>query len=200
MVKVLLILVLLGLVPVIAAPGDDPRAVVEGFQAALLAVMQEADELGYEGRYQRLAPVVQASHDLAGIARVTLGRHWNRLSSEQQAAFVDTFSRLSIATYAHRFADYGGEAFKILSAEQPEAGKAIVHTRLLDADGEEVNLDYLLRPVQDAGWQIINVTYDGISDLALKRSEYTSVIRNQGVEALIAKLQEKIAQYENAAS
>lgn len=202
MTRVLLILLAMGWVPSWswAAPGNDPSAVVEEFQTALLMVMKEADELGYGGRYQRLAPVVRKSHDLAGIARVTLGRYWERLDAEQQAVFLDSFAELSIATYAHRFTGYSGEVFEIISAEQPEAGKAIVHTRLIEPGGNTVKLDYLLRPVPGDGWQIINVTYDGISDLALKRAEYTSVIRNQGVAALLEKLQEKITHYEKASS
>jgi phospholipid transport system substrate-binding protein len=39
------------------------------------------------------------------------------------------------------------------------------------------------------------VIAEGVSDLALKRSEYGAVIGKEGIDALIAKLEAKIASY-----
>jgi len=41
----------------------------------------------------------------------------------------------------------------------------------------------------------MNIIADGVSDLALKRSEYTSVLSREGFDALIAKMNEKIESY-----
>lgn len=48
---------------------------------------------------------------------------------------------------------------------------------------------------KDDSWQIINIIADGVSDLALKRSDYTSVLSREGFDALIAKINEKIESY-----
>jgi phospholipid transport system substrate-binding protein len=48
---------------------------------------------------------------------------------------------------------------------------------------------------KDEGWQIINIIADGVSDLALKRSEYTSILSRDGFDVLIAKITEKIDNY-----
>jgi phospholipid transport system substrate-binding protein len=47
----------------------------------------------------------------------------------------------------------------------------------------------------DGRWRIINIIADGVSDLALERAEYSSVIRRYGFNALLAKLKERIAGY-----
>ncbi|MEO1867647.1 MAG: ABC transporter substrate-binding protein, partial [Methylococcales bacterium] len=41
-------------------------------------------------------------------------------------------------------------------------------------------------------WRIINIIANGVSDLALKRSEYTSVLSGKGFDALIAMMEQKI--------
>jgi phospholipid transport system substrate-binding protein len=46
-------------------------------------------------------------------------------------------------------------------------------------------------------WQIINIIVDGISDLALKKAQYTSVIDREGFDSLLNKLTQKIADYAN---
>ena len=50
--------------PAPAAAADTAVEVVENLHAELLVVMKQADELGYEGRYQRLAPVVTFNYNL----------------------------------------------------------------------------------------------------------------------------------------
>jgi phospholipid transport system substrate-binding protein len=55
-------------------------------------------------------------------------------------------------------------------------------------------LDYLLHRA-DGEWRVINVVAEGVSDLALKRADYSNFLKNKSLEALIAKLNEKIVQY-----
>jgi phospholipid transport system substrate-binding protein len=46
-----------------------------------------------------------------------------------------------------------------------------------------------------AGWQIVDVFLSGtVSELATRRSEFSSVIRRGGAEALVDALQKKVAQ------
>jgi len=44
-------------------------------------------------------------------------------------------------------------------------------------------------------WAIINIIVDGISDLALKKAQYTSVIDREGFDSLMNKLTQKITDY-----
>ncbi|MBL8528930.1 MAG: ABC transporter substrate-binding protein, partial [Burkholderiales bacterium] len=43
--------------------------------------------------------------------------------------------------------------------------------------------------------RIVNIVADGISDLALKRAQYTSIMEREGFDSLLAKLSQKIADY-----
>jgi hopene-associated glycosyltransferase HpnB/hopanoid biosynthesis associated membrane protein HpnM len=183
--------------PLHAAAGAT--AVVEHFQSTLITVMTDAQKLGYEGRYKRLAPAVEESHDLPGIAQFAAGRQWEKLTDEQKKSLVETFSKHSITTYAYRFDGYSGETFKVLSEEQTVNGDSVVHTLLSTSNGEKIHFDYVLRR-KNGVWRIINIIVDGVSDLAIKRSEFGNIIRNEGGDALIAKLKAQIAQYSNLAT
>ena len=55
-------------------------------------------------------------------------------------------------------------------------------------------LDYLLRNEQEK-WRIIDVYLNGtVSQLAARRSEFSSVLRQDGVSGLVALLKQKTAQ------
>ena len=176
-----------------AAAQDGPTAVVQLLNDTLLGVMQEADTLGFAGRYQRLEPVLGEVFAFPTMARVAAGSHWRGLSGEQRQQLADAFARFSIATYANRFDGFSGERFEIGSEEASARGSTIVESRIITGDGERVELNYLLR--QNAGgWRIFDVYLNGaISELATRRSEYTSILDDQGFDSLISQLEGRIA-------
>ena len=87
------------------------RQIVEKFQDDLIGVMKNGKALGYSGRYDKLKESVSNSHDLSKIARIVVGKEWEKLTEPQQQQLSDVFSKLSIASYAHNFKDYSGESF-----------------------------------------------------------------------------------------
>ena len=120
--------------PAVASGPDSAARVVERLHAELLDVMKQAKALGYKGRYQRLAPVVTSSYDLPFISKVVVGRYWNEFSPEQRERFVNTFTKLSIATYANQFNGYSGEHFKTISAEESTRGRLVIKTVLVKSE------------------------------------------------------------------
>ncbi|MEY4769047.1 MAG: hypothetical protein RL637_1686 [Pseudomonadota bacterium] len=194
--KMILIWILywLSFTPLAFAQEETAKQVVENFQNELIAVMKQGKELGFKGRYEKLNPVISKSHDLIKIARVVVGKESVKLSEEQQQKLVDTFSHLSIAAYAYNFKEYAGESFKFDSEKETKQGGTVIYTSLLVPNDKEVKFEYMLKKKGD-NWKIINIIANGVSDLALKRSEYTSILERDGFEALIAKMNEKIDNY-----
>ena len=69
----------------------------------------------------------------------------------------------------------------------------MVKTKVTAPGDEDVELSYRLRETP-AGPRIIDVYLKGtVSELALRRSEYTSVLEREGFPALIATVDRKIA-------
>ena len=177
----------------IAAAGETPRSVAEQLDAALLEAMRNAETLGYEGRYELLAPVLEDSFDFPFMARVSIGRYWRKMDEVQQAQLVESFARLSIATFAARFDGYGGEVFQVLGQEEGLHGTILVVNHLIKSDGEPIAINYLMRRTEGR-WRIVDVFLKAkYSELAIKRSEYTSVYKRDGFARLIEIMEAKIA-------
>ncbi len=172
------------------------KEVVLAFQDELLNIMKQGKELGFKGRYQKFEPAIVKSHDLEKVARIVVGKEWKGFSDEQKKKLTEVFARLSIASYAHNFKDYSGESFEFLSEEKTARGGFIIRSVFILPEDKDVKFDYMLKKKAD-NWMIINVIAAGVSDLALKRSEYTSILKREGFEALIAKITEKIDNYTN---
>lgn len=172
------------------------RAPIERLYATLLEVMQQADELGFDGRYAKLEPVVNETYDLEFMASRVVGRQYQRLAPEEQALWLKTFGQLTISTYADRFDGFDGERLEIGAVEESAGGTRIVRTVLYPSDDEPVQLDYRMRNTA-AGWRIVDVYLSGtVSELALRRSDYSGVLRSDGFEALQTAVAAKIAEAE----
>ena len=168
--------------------------VVKDFQAELLNVMQQGDKLTFEQRFEQLKPVVLKSHNLAKITRIVVSKEWKKLTIEQKKALIRKFSTLSVASYAHYFNSFSGESFTVESVKQLSPGQIYVHTFLVLPDDKDVSMDYLLKKKGD-NWRIINIITNGVSDLALKRSEYVAVLKKSGFDVLLAEISVKIEKF-----
>ncbi len=189
--KLALILLLSGFqVFQISHADATPESVVGKLHQTLIQIMKESKALDYDGRYKVLEPVVRDSFDFETIARIVMGRYWRKLDDQQKAEFIDVFSRLSIASYATQFDSFSGENFEYLEDEEMKKGRILVKTKFVTND-RVVPFNYVLHPLQDR-WRIINVIADGVSDLSLKRSDYAAIMKSDGFDGLISKLQEKI--------
>ena len=180
--------------PAASAGNRGATDVVEKLHTALLAVMKDGDKIGYQGRTDRLAPVIRSNFDMPFISRTVLGKYWGTFNNAQRSRFIEAFTRLSIATYAANFDSYSGERFKLVSEKEVSGGRILIQSQIIKSDGGQVQLDYLLHRA-DAQWRIINIIAEGVSDLALKRADYSAFLKSKGFEALLEKLNEKINEY-----
>jgi len=172
-----------------------PEASVESLHDALIEAMKIPGEDGYERRVELLDPVVRSLFDFRMISRLVLGSHWRDAGGEQREAFLDVFSRYSVANYASEFASFSDQVFRTIETVDQRRGVVVVRSTLESGGGETHRFDYQLR-ARDGRWLIIGVAVDGVSDIATKRTQYNAVIKRDGFDALLGTLEEKIRDFE----
>lgn len=171
-----------------------PSVIITRFNETLLKAMKGGDQLGYKGRYEILAPVIKDSFALAYTARISMGRYWATLSGEERERFLKTYIDWTISTYAGRFDSYSDESFKVTSVSEPVRGTVTVVSKLIEPGKNEVEFHYQLRKVDDE-WRIVDIRIEGVSQLALTRSQFASVLKKKGFNGLIAMLNDKIKKF-----
>jgi len=176
-----------------AADSGAPSKVVDALHENLINVMKESQTLGYEGRFKYLEPVIGKLFDIPFMAEKSVGRYWKTVDEENRSRLLTKFGQFTVANYAGRFTGYSGQSFETLKQEASKHGTVMVYSRLDKGNGESIQLNYRLRPDKDGGWRIIDVLLNGtVSELALRRSEYSSLIQREGFAALMAALNERI--------
>jgi phospholipid transport system substrate-binding protein len=172
-----------------AASGSASDA-IRKFYDVLLQTMKTGPALGAAGRYRALQPAVAETFDLPYMTTLAVGPKWADLSPSERAQVISAFQNYTVANYANQFDAYNGQQFRV-SGEQRRDTDTIVDTDIVKGDGTSVAVKYRMHSA-DGNWRIIDVYLDGsISQLAIRRSEFSSVLNQQGVDGLIATLNQK---------
>lgn len=181
-----------------AAVGVSAKEVVAGFYRTLESVMKDGQNLGFQGRFEKLQGAFDKAFNAEDMIRVSYGTSWVKTTPEQKQNLTKAFRTFSIANYASQFKEHNGEVFDVTGEKKgPREGDMIVETTL-QTGAEKVGMNYLMRR-GDKGWQIVDVFVNGaISEMATRRSEFSSVVRTGGAEALIDLLQKKHQQLSEA--
>lgn len=175
------------------AADGAPTAVVRQFNDALLSILKDGESLGYAGRYKRLRPVMQETFDLDLMAEKVLGKQWDTLSEADRGRWRDVFGEFTVANYAANFDTFSGQQFEI-QGEEPGGNDTVLVKSLVKSPGhEDVELTYRLHQV-GGHWRIMDVFLKGtVSELALRRSDYSSVLERDGFAGLVDVLRSRIA-------
>ena len=152
--------------------------------------MKNGRTLGQSGRFTQLEPVILRSFDISSMARLAVGPYWSGLTEAQRRQVTESFGRYISAIYADRFDSYAGQKLEVTS-EQPAPSGVMVKSQIIKASGEPVMVDYMMRRSGD-GWLVCDIYLDGaISEVATRRSEFAAILKNDGIDGLIAALNRK---------
>jgi phospholipid transport system substrate-binding protein len=163
---------------------------VQGLYDALLNTMKNGRALGQSGRFTQLAPIIRRSFDIALMARLSVGPSWSGLTDGQRQQMAESYGRYISAIYAERFDGYAGQKFEVLGEQSAPAG-VMVKSQIIKANGEPVEVDYLMRRNGDS-WLISDIYVDGaISEVATRRSEFSAILKREGIDGLITALNRK---------
>ncbi len=188
--------ILLGLQPAALRAADtaaDPAVrQIESFYAALLDTMKRGDQLGLQGRQRQLIPVVEEVFDLPAMTQLSVGPSWSSLSEGERKAIIEAFTRMTVANYAKNFAKFSGERFVVDPMVKMRNADKIVESKLVGSDGSSVPFNYRMHMVGDK-WKIVDIYLNGyVSQLALRRADFSSMIASSGAAGLVKKINEMV--------
>lgn len=169
-----------------SAQTDPARATVQSLDDGLLVIMKAKSS--EKSRAQSIAPVIERTFDLPLMTRLAVGPSWTTIAPSDQQALVAAFRRMTIAQYAANFDSWSGESFIIAPQVDSRAGDRLVRTTLNARGKDPIAISYRLRAT-GGDWKIIDVFYrNSISQIATRRSDFSSVLAKEGAKGLVAHL------------
>jgi phospholipid transport system substrate-binding protein len=170
-----------------AATSDPAVNPVQTLTDSLLKSMRAGTTMSMTERYKQLQPVIEQVFAMPLVTRLAVGPEWTNFPADQQKALIAAYTRFTVANYAHNFHDFDGQKFEIDDNVLTRGDDKVVRTRVIPAHDVPVSLLYRMHEV-DGSWRVIDVISDGVSQLALRRSDFAVAIAAGGAPALIAHL------------
>ena len=138
--------------------------------------------------------------DFSSMTALAAGQNWNKANAEQKKRLTEEFKTLLVRTYASALSAYSRQKFDF----RPLRAKATdtdvtVNVRVLQSGAQPVAIDYSMEKTA-AGWKVYDVMVGGVSLVANYRTEFTTIVRESGVDGLIKDLHQKNQSLETAAA
>jgi phospholipid transport system substrate-binding protein len=182
------------LVGVASASDMAPDALVKATATDVLDIIKKDKDI-QNGDMRKISALAEEKilphFDFERMSRMVLGKHWNRATKEQQQQFITEFRSLLIRTYASALTKYRNQTieYKPFRA-QPSDTEVTVKTQIVQPGGQPLPIDYSLVKKED-GWKVYDVAIEGVSLVTNYRGQFSTEVRQSGMDGLIQRLAEK---------
>jgi phospholipid transport system substrate-binding protein len=165
-------------------PTENVRSSVE----AVIALLKD-DQLDRETRRDRMREVIEKRFDFRAMSQRTLATNWKKASDAEKQKFTELFGELIQNSYVSKIESYTNETVEY-PGEKQKGRKAVVDTLIITSSAEiPVNYKVYLK---DGSWQVYDVIIEGVSLISNYRSSYQEIVKRDGFDGLLAKMEEKI--------
>jgi phospholipid transport system substrate-binding protein len=179
----------------VVAAIEDPQQMVRETGDRILAELTER-KVELEADPRRIYPLIERTvlphFDFRRMSQSAMGRFWRQASEDQKEGITEQFRELLIRTYATALLGYSGEQIEYLPVNYSAGDtRVVIPTRIAADNAPAIPINYRLRLNGDEKWLVYDVVIDGVSLITNYRSQFTGVIRRQGIDGLIASLAAK---------
>jgi len=171
------------------ADNDSPTAQVKSTVDNILLLLKDKS-LDTPARREKIRALVNSRFYFRAMSQRTLARNWKKASAEQQKEFVSLFSNLLENTYIGRIEAYTDERIDYLREKNKNPKRSVVFTHIVTKSAD-IPINYKLAKKGDQ-WLIYDVIIEEVSLISNYRSSYAEIIKKDGIDALLAKMKEKL--------
>jgi phospholipid transport system substrate-binding protein len=143
-------------------------------------------------RSAKVRQLLDQAFNLPVMAQFAVGPSWATLSASDRAGVLEALGRYTEARYAYEFRDFDTQTIVIDPVVQSRGLDRLVRAEIRAAGEAPVKIGYRLREYAGA-WRIIDVIYNGVSQLATQRADFAKSLQAGGAAALIRSLDQSTA-------
>ncbi|WP_421194332.1 phospholipid-binding protein MlaC [Aeromonas enteropelogenes] len=177
-----------------AVDATDPNALVDMAAKQTFARLK-ADQAQIKSNPDHLRVIIREELlpyvDNRFAAYKVLGNQIKQTTPAQRDAFVEVFTEYMVSSYADALAHFDKQTVKVEPGKAPNGNITAVNVSVKETGKPDIFLEFKLRKNNKTGeWKAFDMVAEGISLLSAKQSELGGLIRQDGIDAVIAQLRE----------
>ena len=191
LIKLLFLAVFFSLNTIAAlGPEDLVKKTAEDVLFAIKAD-EEIQKGNKEKIYQLAEEKILPNFDFEKVARLVLGRAWRSASDDQKQRFIIEFRTLLLKTYAVALSKYKNQKIEFKPTRMSDTDEiVIVKSEIIQNGAQPIRVNYALSK-RTGKWLVFDIVIEGVSLVTNYRSQFSSVIKKNGIDTLIKRLAKK---------
>lgn len=131
--------------------------------------------------------IFDAVFDYELMAKLSLGKQWNRLEAQQQKLFTQSFEQRLKASYIDKLYLYTNQTIIVKDMLKPKDNRIEIMMHIL---GEKETFEVIYKFYKNGNndWLIYDVNILGISIIQTYRNQFVGVLQKETFEELIQRL------------
>jgi len=180
---------------VVAAQPLDPKSIIDENTRKirdLVAASKDDDDMR-----TKVKGLLEGFVDFEEFGKLCLGKEWDKLSADQRSRYLVEFKALLERTYLKRFK--AGKPFKSEFRGDTRLNKAGDRAEVrttITTDDVGADIDYRFHSAKE--WRVYDILVDEVSMMRNFRKSFLKVVRNEGFDTLIKKMQNRNEELEKA--
>lgn len=147
------------------------------------------------GHQKKIVELVEAKvlphFSFGSMTALAMGQNWGKATPEQKKRLTDEFKTLLVRTYASALSAYGDQKFDFRPLKaKPTDTDVTVNVRIVQPGAQPVTIDYDMEKTA-GGWKVYNVHVGGVSLVLNYRTDFSNLVRDNGIDGLIKTLHSK---------
>lgn len=169
-------------------PTEDLKSTID----PILEVLAN-QSLDTEGKRDKIRAIIGERFDFWAMSQRTLGKNWRGATAEQKKRFTNAFRTLLEETYLVMVEQYTDQKVNYVNEKIKKQKYAQVDTVIISKDSPSMPVNYKMRIKKDNQWWVYDVVIEGVSMISNYRTSYQEIVKNEGVDQLISKIEKKNA-------
>ncbi len=147
-------------------------------------------ELKKEEKSSKIISIMDPVFDYTLMARLSLGKEWNSLSSEKQKEFSFLFTEVLKKFYLNKLDLYTDQKVKFLGTQEPKKNRLVVNTTLI-GEKDNFDIDYKFYQKTEDEWKIYDINLVGVSIIQTYRQQFAGFLKDKSFDELLKNLDTK---------
>lgn len=123
------------------------------------------------------------------IGKFVIGDARKKMTPAQVARYDAAFPNYITKQYAEQFDEIVGRPLEVKEAKALKTGDVVVRTQFSRATGNPILVDWRVKKLKDGKLRMVDIIVQGVSIMLVKREEFASFVKQNGVEALLTRLE-----------
>lgn len=138
-----------------------------------------------------ITTIITTDFDVNWMSRFVLGRNFRALSASQQQEYEALYLHYLVGIYFPILMQYDNDKFVIDHITKSSKTSYDVDTTIQRINKPSVSIRYHINEISEGQFKTVDMVVEGISTIISQRSEFDSIIQQDGIAGFMQKMKEK---------